>query len=177
MRMKRSLVAAAFAAVGMTSAACSGGQGNETPPTQQVPKDVLTSFDPCTVLSSQEIQSFGASPEGKPSDLGLGEVGCDFDGDEFDFGVLKASNHDEAYWQGQRTQFDEFTPNQVGGHQGFVGIELSGKGQGVCTQVMYVGKGSVIVDINYRSDKIPSDEATCAKAMEIARLVEPKLPK
>ncbi|WP_188991934.1 DUF3558 family protein [Saccharopolyspora thermophila] len=177
MHTKRSLAAAAFAVVGALATACSGGQRIETPPTQQEAKDVLASFDPCQALTPQEIQAFGAAPNGEPSDLGVGEVGCDFKGEEFEFGVLKAETSDQAYWEQRRNNFDAFTPNQVGSHSGFSGIALSGKGQGVCRQGMYVGKGSVIVDITYSADKIPSDEATCAKAMEIARLVEPKLPK
>lgn len=162
--------------MGLFLAGCSGS-GSSGAPAPEPEADLLAGFDPCTVLSPEEIQSFGASPQGEPADQGLGEAGCDFKGGDFNFGLLKASDGNEAYWQGQRSQFDKFTPNQVSDRAGFSGISAGGAGQGVCSQFMYVGKGSVIVDVTYRSDKMPGDEATCAKAMEIAQVVEPKLPK
>ncbi|GAB3676898.1 hypothetical protein GCM10027597_16920 [Saccharopolyspora tripterygii] len=172
----RSGVAAALAAGGLLIAGCSGSGSSGAPAPEPTP-DLLTSFDPCSVLSPEEIQSFGASPEGEPADQELGEAGCDFKGGDFNFGVLKAGDGNEAYWQGQRAQFDKFMPNQVGDRAGFSGISAGGAGQGVCSQFIYVGKGSVIVDVTYRSDKVQGDEATCAKALEIAQVVEPKLPK
>ncbi|MGI8309121.1 DUF3558 family protein [Saccharopolyspora hattusasensis] len=177
MRKLRFGAAAALAAAGLLAAGCSGGTAPKPEPsTEPTTSNALASFDPCTALTPTEIRSFGAAPEGKPNDLGIGEVGCDYMGEDFEFGVLKAGKSDEAYWQQRRNSFDAFTPNQVGSHSGFAGIALSGKGQGVCRQMMYVGSGSVIVDITYSADKIQSDDATCAKAMEIAQVVEPKLP-
>ncbi len=170
----RTGAATLIAATGLLLAGCSGGS-NGAPAPEPAP-DVLSGIDPCTVLSPDEIQSFGASPQGEPADQGLGEAGCDYKGGDFNFGILKASTGDEAYWQSQRAQFDKFAPNQIGDKPGFSGISAGGAGQGVCSQFIYAGKGSLIVDVTYRSDKMPGDEATCAKAMEIAQRVEAKLP-
>ncbi|MBF6507857.1 DUF3558 domain-containing protein [Nocardia farcinica] len=176
--MTKSAAGVALAAATLLIAGCSGGQtGEQGQPTEDKPANALASFDPCAALTPEEISTFGASSQGEPSDLGVGEVGCDYKGDDLEFGVLEAEKSDEAYWQQQRNNFDVFTPNQVGSHSGFAGIALSGKGQGVCRQIMYVGTGSVIVDVTYSADKIPSDEETCGKAKEIAQVVESKLPK
>ncbi|MGW3471190.1 DUF3558 domain-containing protein [Saccharopolyspora sp. NPDC000995] len=165
---------------GLLLAGCeSSGSGVGAQPTTEAlgGPSPLASFDPCTALTPAEIQSFGAATEGKPNDLGIGEIGCDYEGDDFNFGVLKAEKSDEAYWERRRNSFDVFTPNQVGSRSGFTGIALSGKGQGICRQIMYLGVGSVIVDVTYRSDRMLSDEETCAQATKIAQVVEPKLPK
>ncbi|WP_433870273.1 DUF3558 family protein [Saccharopolyspora sp. CA-218241] len=176
MRIQKVSITLTAAAAGLLLAGCSGGssapEGN--PPSSEA-TNVLQNFDPCTVLTPEEIQSFGASPEGEPSDLGLGETGCDFDGEVFDFGILKAPESDQAYWEGQKNNFDRFEPNQVGSHAGFSGISTGGAGQGVCSQMMYVGSGTVTVDVTYRSDTMAGADP-CAKAMEIAQAVEPKLP-
>ncbi|TWF93082.1 DUF3558 domain-containing protein [Saccharopolyspora dendranthemae] len=174
---KATMGSALFAATALLIAGCSGGQGTPGQPAGEADNGALKSFDPCTALPADQVQSFGGSFPGVPSDLGVGEVGCDFRGQDVEFGVLKAETSDEKYWQGQRDQFDQFTPNQVGAHSGFAGIALGGKGLGGCRQIMYVGSGSVIVDITYSSDKMPSDEETCGKAKEIAQAVESKLPK
>lgn len=174
---KATMSSVLFAATALLIAGCSGGQSTPGQPTGEVDSGALKSFDPCTALSPDQVQTFGASVPGQPSDLGTGEVGCDFQGEDLEFGVLKAETNGEAFWQGQRDQFDQFTPNQVGSHSGFAGIAIGGKGLGGCRQIMYVGSGSVIVDITYSSDQMPSDEETCGKAKEIAQAVETKLPK
>lgn len=174
---KATISSAMFAATALLIAGCSGGQGTPGQPTEAPDSNALKTFDPCTALSADQIQSFGASPQGEPVDPDLGGPGCDYEGPEFQFGVMEGEGQGEQYWQGQQGQFDQFTPNQVGSLKGFTGIALSGKGQGVCAQTLYVGSGSVTVDVTYRSDNMPSDEETCAKATEIAQAVSAKLPK
>lgn len=177
MRTTCSALTVAVVGIGLLAAGCSSGDSPEAAhTTRSGANDSLESFDSCTALTPEEIQRFGASPEGQPTDQGLGEVGCDFKGAEFNFGVLKAATDGQAYWEGQRHQFDEFDTNAVGSHRGFSGIALGGKGQGICTQGIYVGKGSVLVDITYKSNTMQGKDP-CAKVMEIARVVEEKLPK
>ncbi|WP_433870272.1 DUF3558 family protein [Saccharopolyspora sp. CA-218241] len=175
MRTKRVFGLAVAATAGLLLAGCGGGQSAEPSAAPPPAKDVFQNFDPCAALSPEEIQSFGASPEPIPNDLGIGEAGCDYQGEGLIFGVLEAPENDKAYWEGQRGQFDSFVPNQVGTHEGFVGIVLGGTGQGVCRQMMYVGSGSVIVDITLSSNAIEGRDP-CAEAMKIAEVVETRLP-
>lgn len=159
-------------------AACTllAGCGSHNSSQELTASNPLVDFDPCAALTPEEVRSFGGDPNAEPAEGSSKEEGCDYEGEVFLFGVLKGMESDEAYWERQRNNFDVFTPNQVGSHRGFAGIALSGKGQGVCRQIMYLGSGSVIVDVTYRSDQIPSDEETCRQATEIAKVVEKKLP-
>ncbi|MER7014360.1 DUF3558 domain-containing protein [Saccharopolyspora sp. NPDC000359] len=168
-----------LAVAGVMLAGCGtpGGGDQGQPTSDGSGSNPLASFDPCTALTPEEIRSFGGDPNGEPASGSSKEEGCDYEGEKFMFGVLKGMDSDEAYWERRKNSFDVFTPNQVGSHKGFTGIALSGKGQGVCRQMMYVGSGSVIVDVTYSSNTIPSsDEETCAQATEIAQVVEKKLP-
>ncbi|GAA4860214.1 hypothetical protein GCM10023222_09670 [Saccharopolyspora cebuensis] len=175
MRTKRVSGVAVAAAVGLLVAGCGGEQGAEPSAAPPPAKDVFQEFDPCTVLAPEEIQAFGAEPQGIPNDLGVGQTGCDFEGENLQFGVLEAPKDDRAFWEGQRSQFDMFAPNQVGSHEGFQGIALGFEGEGTCNQTMYVGSGSVIVDITLTSD-VMANVDPCAEVLKIAEVVESRLP-
>lgn len=177
MRTTRFVVAAAGAAAGLLLAGCSGGGGDATPTKQPEPKNVLANVDPCTVLTTEDVQAFGVNEAGKPVDQGIGEQGCRYNAGDFRFTLYKGEKDSLSYWEGQRSKFGVFEPNQVGSRQGIKQITNGSVGQGICNQVIEVGSGSVTVQVGYDADKIQSDDATCAKAMEIAQVVEPKLPK
>lgn len=171
MRTTRFVAAVAVVAAGSVLAGCSGG-GSGGQAGQPAPQNVLAGFDPCTI----EPQALGAASPGEPVDDGSGEQGCEFDADDSIVAVYKGENDSLQFWEGQRDRFGVFEPNQVGGRKGIKQISKGASGRGICSQVLEVGSGSVSVQVNSSSDQ-PNDEATCAKAMEIAQAVEPKLPK
>lgn len=181
MRTTRFTAAAVGAAAGLLLAGCSASDNtaSQTPSTQNAEQSSLAGFDPCSVLSQPELQHYGVSQPGEPVDQGIGEPGCSFkaDGGAYLLTIYKAEKSDRTYWEQRRGNFGVFESNQVGSHQGIKAIEHGAVGQGGCRQIIESGGGSVSVDITFRSDKIESDDATCAKAMEIAQVVEPKLPK
>ncbi|SFS43734.1 Protein of unknown function [Saccharopolyspora flava] len=168
------LVTAAAAA--LLLAGCSGGSETGGAPAP-APENKLAGFDPCTVLSDSELQAFGASGPGEPVDQGVGEPGCDFDAGDYILTVYKAEGNGLDYWEGQRSKFGIFEPNKVGSSNGIKAVTSGSQGQGICRQIIEAGGGTVSVSVGYSADKIPSDDATCTKAMEIAQVVEPKLPK
>lgn len=129
------------------------------------------------MLSAEELQQFGVTEPGEPVDQGIGEQGCDFDTDTSGFTIYKGETDSIAYWQGQRDKFAIFEENKVGSSNGIKQVTKGAVGQSLCSQVIEVGSGSVSVQFGYDADKKQSDEATCAKAMEIAQVVETKLPK
>ncbi|WP_093267661.1 DUF3558 family protein [Saccharopolyspora shandongensis] len=175
------MVAAVGAAAGLLLAGCSpsGNTGVQAPNTQDAGQSSLTGFDPCAVLSQQELQHYGVSEPGEFEDQGIGEPGCTFkaDGGDYLLTIYKAEKSDRAYWEQRRGNFGVFESNQIGSHQGIKAIEEGSVGLGGCRQIIESGGGSVSVDITVHADKIQSDEATCGKATEIAWVVEPKLPK
>ncbi|WP_223839753.1 DUF3558 family protein [Saccharopolyspora pogona] len=158
-------------------AGCNSPSGKEAPSENAEPtKPSLASFDPCTALTPEKLQAQGLSAPGKPVDQGIGESGCEFDGSEFLLSVLKGEKSSLSYWEGRRANMGVFERNQVGSRQGIKMISAGSVGQGICSQVIEASSGSVSVQVTYSADKIQSDDATCAKAMEIAQVVEPKLP-
>ncbi|MDI2029003.1 DUF3558 family protein [Saccharopolyspora sp. TS4A08] len=168
--MTRLLVAVAAAATGFALAGCSGGAAPEAPAPK--PENALAGFDPCKV----DLQNFGASAPGEPVDQGVGEQGCEYDAEGMTVAVYKGETNDFKYWEQRRGNLAVFEPNQVGSHQGIKQIANGSVGQGVCNQAIMVGSGSVSVQVNNSASNEQSDDATCAKALEIANAIEPSLP-
>ncbi|SEG95447.1 Protein of unknown function [Saccharopolyspora kobensis] len=137
----------------------------------------MAGFDPCTALSESDLQSYGVTKPGEPVDQGIGETGCDFKTDDFLLTVYKSDESDMAYWEGRKDRFGIFETNRVGSHEGIKTATKGSAGLGMCTQIVLAGSGSISVQINYSSDKNQGNDVACAKAMEIAQVVEPKLPK
>ncbi|MGW1680020.1 DUF3558 family protein [Saccharopolyspora sp. NPDC002376] len=177
MRTTRLVVASVGAAAGVLLAGCSNPGGDVSPTKQPEPSNVLASLDPCKVLSSGDLTPLGVTEPGEPVDQGIGEQGCSYDAGDFKFRLYKGETDSLSYWEGQRDKFGVFESNQVGSRSGIKQVTKGSMGHGVCNQVIEVGSGSVSIQVGYDSDKIESDDATCAKAMEIAQVVEPKLPK
>lgn len=171
----------ALVAAGLLLAGCGGPGGSNSPSTteqsQSAKPPALARVDPCTVVPLDELKTFGVTGSGEVVDQGIGEPGCDFNAGDFLLTIYKADDSDLAYWQSRRDNFGIFEPNKVGSHDGIKAVTSGSVGQGLCRQIMAAGGGSVSVAIKYDADKIQSDDATCAKALEIARVVEPKLPK
>jgi len=90
--------------------------------------------------------------------------------------IYKAEGNDLAYWEGRKGNFSVFERNQVGSHDGIKGMAAGSEGTGMCRQIIAAGGGSVSVAVAYEAGESPGDDAACAKAMEIAQVVEKKLP-
>ncbi|WP_190823609.1 DUF3558 domain-containing protein [Saccharopolyspora pogona] len=180
MRRTRSAVAfGLFAVAGLLLAGCGGGGGSsETTSTSEVPKSSsLASFDPCTVLTPDELRSFGVDTDmKKDADKGLGDVGCKFMGDPFVLGLTKSENDDLAAWEQRRSNFDKLESNTVAGRKGLVGITNGSTGKGVCRQILEAGSGSVTVQVTYTDPETGKAKDPCADTMKVAEAVAPKLP-
>ena len=176
MRKSRIAVAGALAA-GALLAGCGATGGSPAPSEQPAGPSPLAAMDPCNVVPANELQRLGVTEPGEAVDEGIGEPGCDFSAEDYLLTIYKAEKNDLAYWEGQKGKFGIFEPNQVGSHKGIKAVLTGSMGSGLCRQIVETGGGSVSVAVKYNSDKNPGDEATCAKAMEIAQVVEPGLPK
>ena len=177
-RTRRSTATTVLASAGLLllAAGCTGGDGGATPPPSEPPRqDALAAFDPCTTFSPEQLQSYGATDPGEAVDQGIGEPGCDFEAEGFLLTVYKAPGRGIDYWEGRRANFSRFDSNQVGSRQGVTAITAGSEGQGLCRQILESGGGTVSVAVKYDADNIQGNDP-CAKALEIAQQIEPKLP-
>lgn len=176
----RSTFVAVASTAGFLLAGCAGGAGGEAPaPTSDAPpkSSALAAFDPCTVLSPEELRSFGVDPDyKKPVDQGMGDVGCDFMGDPFVLGLTKAEDDGLASWEARKDNFDKLEPNNVAGRKGLIGITSGSTGKGVCSQYLEAGTGSVTVHVTYTDPETGKTADPCADATKVAEAVAPKLP-
>jgi hypothetical protein len=174
MRTTRTAAVAALAAAsGLLLASCGGSKGTPAPaPEAPQPSAALAGVDACKVLTPDELQAYGLKAGDQRPLNQQGDVGCSWpNGAQFDLGLSK-SNDGLSYWEGQRANFAQLQPNQVGSRKGLSGIPAGSQGQGACQEIVDAGGGSVTVDIGNLNGGDP-----CAKALEIAKKIEPKLPK
>lgn len=173
MVVKRVAAASALGVAAVVLAGC-GGAANEAPPPSP-PPNVLAGLDPCALLSGQELASFGFAEPGEFIDQGVGEQGCEFDSEAFMLSLYKSEEGNRAYWDERRDNFSVFEPNQVGDRQGLKLVTHGAVGLGICHQTVFAGPGSVSVQVTSGGES-PEGVDACAKAMEIAEVVESRLP-
>jgi hypothetical protein len=160
----------------VTLAACNGTQvGGEAGPTttasgsQGSGSDVLKALDPCTLLTSQELQQFGVDPSTRKPANGSGETGCGFI--KYPIGIVLGKANDTV--QGFLDRSDTFVKiakRDVNGRSGVL-TQISTENTD-CSQVLAVGTG--VVRIGLTGDKSGDP---CGDVLKIAQVVEPKLPK
>lgn len=174
----RASAAAALVVAGLLASGCSGGPGaGESEPISTSAQASLAGFDECNALSESELRSIGVSGPGTRVDQGIGEPGCEFEGDKFVLTVYKAEDDDRGYWERRRDNFERFENNRVGSHDGAQTVTKGSGGLGMCSQMIFAGGGTVSAAVAYEAGEAPSDDETCDQATEIAKLIEPKLPK
>ncbi|TDD89736.1 DUF3558 domain-containing protein [Saccharopolyspora karakumensis] len=174
---KTRIGAVLLAGFAVTVGGCSSAGGGAQQGAPEPALNVLASVDPCQVLGEQDLQALGVSAPGEPLDQGIGEKACEFSGDALDLSVVKGEQSSLAYWEGRRSNMAVFETNKVGQRDGAKMISTASVGNGVCSQAIFVGQGSVSIQVTTSSASYQNDEATCAKAMEIAQVAEKKLPK
>jgi hypothetical protein len=169
----RTAAIAAFAATGgLLLAACGGSKGAPAPaPAAPSQSAALAGFDACKVMTQDDLQTFGFKSGDQTPVNQEGEVGCTWTGDQFTLTLTK-SNDGLSKWESQRGNFAQLQPNQVGSRKGLSGIVAGGQGNGVCREMVDAGGGSVIVQLDNFNSGDP-----CAKALDIAQKIEPRLPK
>lgn len=132
--------------------------------------------DMCTILTDADLTGLGIEVNTrKPVDL-LGSVGCKWRGKALILG-LERDKETLASYQGRRHSptFTSFADNAVNGRVGaHLSVERDRKD---CTQLIDGGAVSLVVNVApaglYRGPKIDS----CAEALRIAQMIEPRLPK
>lgn len=180
----RPAVVTVLAAAGLLLAGCGGSDSSaeeasptgSSSPSSSTEPSALNSFDPCAVFTQQQLQALGVTDPAEPFDQGIGESGCDYSADELVVTVSKAPGNDLADWKSRRDNFAVLEPNRVGSRDALRTVTKAAQGQGMCRQIMAAGDGSVSVAVQYDSDEIAGSDP-CGKALEIAREIEPRMPK
>ena len=132
----------------------------------------LSKVDPCTLLTAQELQQYQGRTKGEPLNSS-DEQGCDFLGspDSLSRGInLTKSKDSVADYVGRKDSYVKFTKNSVNGRDA-AQVQIS-KSNTECSQIIGVGSGTVSVAVTGDKSGDP-----CGDALQIAQVVEPRLPK
>ncbi|WP_033401502.1 DUF3558 domain-containing protein [Actinopolyspora mortivallis] len=160
--------------VGVT--ACSPGGGAEgssetTGPSSS--EEVLASVDPCEVLSESELESFGLRGPGEPRSELPWKPGCYYEGSPINARLEKNTRQTVASSE-RKDVWAEFERVEVNGRPGARAITKGATQARTCNVMFDAGRGTILV--RAMESSLPDDLDECAKALEIAETVEPKVP-
>lgn len=167
------LLGVATAAVAACSGTAIGGQGGPTTSASSSSSSgdaALSALDPCTLLTSQELQQYNVATKGDKNTTS-DEVGCDYVGNypAPSLSISKSKDSVQSYVQRSDT-FVKLVQNTVNGRAG-VQTRISSSND-ECSQVMAVGSGDVRIGLTGDKSGDP-----CGDVLKIAQVVEPRLPK
>jgi len=169
--MRRGLVA--VAAAGLLAAGC-GSPVSEAPAPPAVAD--ASRVDMCTILTDAELNQLGIRPDTrKPFDK-VGVVGCGWLGKPFTLRLERDEDIIAAY-QARRDDpaFTSFSENTVNGR---AGVQLSvERDRTDCAQLMDGGSVSLTVAVALAFSLDPPKIDSCAEALRIAQMIEPRLPR
>ncbi|GDY34081.1 DUF3558 domain-containing protein [Gandjariella thermophila] len=146
-----------------------GGQPNPTMSSSAGAAGAIDAVDPCTLLTPEELRQLDVPTQSDPANAS-GETGCQWTGKRLFVTLAKA--HDRLdYFTKRPGQYVNLAENTVNGRQG-VHFQIS-QSNTECSQVMAVGTGYVVAAVGF-FDHSPDP---CGKALKIAQMVEPRLPR
>ena len=132
--------------------------------------------DMCAILTDQELTQLGIKLSSRKTVNSLGSVGCGWSGKPITLG-LERDKETLASYRARRNSptFTSFVDNTVNSR---AGAHLSvDRDRDDCTQLMDGGPVSLSVSVApaglYAGPKVDS----CAEALRIAQMIEPRLPK
>jgi hypothetical protein len=132
--------------------------------------------DMCTILTDAELTGLGIEVNTRKQVDRLGLIGCGWQGTSLTLG-LERDNETLASYKARRHSptFTSFADNTVNGR---TGAHLSvDRDRTDCTQLMDGGSVSLTVSVapTFSFNGPPVD--SCAEALRIAQMIEPRLPK
>jgi hypothetical protein len=169
--MRRGFVAVVV--VGLLAAGC-GSQVSEAPAPPAVAG--ASRVDMCTVLTDAELTGLGIELDTRKQVNELGVVGCQWVGKPIRL-RLERDEDTLAMYQARRDDpvFTSFSDNWVNGR---VGVQLSvERDRTDCAQLMDGGPVSLTVAVAPAFSLDPPKIDSCAEALRITQMIEPRLPK
>lgn len=132
--------------------------------------------DMCAILTDAELTGLGIELPSRKYDNRLGEVGCRWAGQPFTL-YLARGKDTVARYQARRDDpaFTSFADNTVNGRAGArLSVESDRRD---CTQLIDGGPVGLVVSVVPSSLYTGPPIDSCAEAMRIAQMIEPRLPK
>ncbi len=160
-------------AMGLLAAGC-GSQAPGVP--AQPPVANASRVDMCAVLTDAELTGLGIKLETRKQVNELGVVGCQWVGKPITLSLERDEDTIAAY-QARRDDpaFTSFSDNRVNGR---AGIQLSvERDRTDCAQLMDGGPVSLTVAVAPAFSLDSPKMDSCAEALRIAKMIEPRLPK
>jgi hypothetical protein len=162
------VIPAALVAAGCSAPVAGSGQ----PPTMADSSRV----DMCTILTDQELSQLGARPDSREPVDRPGSVGCSWRGTPFALTLERDAETVAAYKARDRgPALITFAENTVNGRAGVrFGVEHDGTD---CEQLIDGGSVSLVVSVAPALSVNRPKVDSCAEALRIAQMIEPRLPK
>ena len=153
-------------AVALVAAGC----GSSAPGTD------ASRIDMCTILTDQELSRLGVMPDTRKPVEQLGSVGCAWLGTSFTLNLERDQDTVASYKARQRgPAFITFAENTVNGRPGVrFAVDHGGT---ACEQLIDGGSVSLVVSVAPASSRTGPKIDSCVEALQIAQLIEPRLPK
>jgi Protein of unknown function (DUF3558) len=132
--------------------------------------------DMCTILTDAELASFGIELASRKQKNRLGEAGCGWVGQPFTLDLERGRDTVTQY-RARRDDpaFTSFADNTVNGRSG---ARLSvDRDRDDCTQLIDGGPVGLVVSVAQSGLYTGPPIDSCAEAMRIAQMIEPRLPK
>lgn len=167
--MRRVLVIAA----GLLAAGC-GSQVAGSAPSPAMAD--ASRVDMCTILTNPELSQLGIKLNTRKPVNELGVVGCQWVGKPFTLRLERGKDTVSAYQTRRHSPtFTSFVDNTVNGRSGArLSVE---RDRTDCTQLMDGGPVSLTVAVAPAFSLSPRPVDSCAEALRIAQMIEPRLPK
>ncbi|GDY32199.1 hypothetical protein GTS_38320 [Gandjariella thermophila] len=130
---------------------------------------MIDTVDPCGLLKPQELQQLEVPTQSEPANAS-GETGCAWTSKKLFVSSTKAKDGLD-YFTKHPEQYVNLAKNTVNDRPG-VHFQIS-RSNTECTQAMAVGTGYVAIAVGY----FDKQGDPCAQALQIAQMVEPRLPR
>ena len=172
MTRNHATLAAAAVAAGLLLGGC-GSAASDTPTPPAVPD--ASGVDMCTILTDAELSALGIELGTRQRSDRLGLVGCGWLGKPFTLS-LKRDQETVAEYVARRDDpaFTSFAENTVNDREG---VRLSVESDRTdCTQFIDGGSVSLTVAVAPAFSLGPRRTDSCAEALRIAEMIEPRLP-
>ncbi|HET9254466.1 MAG TPA: DUF3558 family protein [Pseudonocardiaceae bacterium] len=135
-----------------------------------------SNVDMCTILTDTELAGMGVDLASRKRKNRLGEVGCGWVGKPFTLD-LERGKDTVAQYRARRNDpaFTSFADNTVNGRTGaHLSVERDRRD---CTQLIDGGPVGLVVSVAQSGLYTGPPIDSCAEAMRIAQMIEPRLPK
>ena len=157
----------AVVALGLVAAGCGAGSPAVTDSSR---------VDMCTILSDAELSQLGITPGTRTPVDREGSVGCEWAGTPFVLSLERDRQPLASYRARPRgPAFISYAENTVNGRSGLrFKVDRDGTD---CEQLIDGGSVSLVVSVTPAVTRNGPSIDSCAEALRIARMIEPRLPK